>query len=430
MAKHATRSRHLQLADPPQQIGVQISLPLLGALTNAENAFFDLCVGVGQQVLEVLMEQDREQLCGPKGKHDPNREAVRAGSTTSEVTLGGRRIQQRRLRVRSTEGELALPSFVFAAGRDPLDRHTMEAVACGVSTRKYARSLEPLPEVTTERSVSKSSVSRRFVALSQKQMTAWLNRPLDAIDVRVITIDGIVFRDHTILIAVGVDIDGRKHVLGVREGTTENSRVAKALLRDLVERGLDSDRARVFVIDGSKALHSAIHKVFDRLGVVQRCQIHKRRNILEHLPESMHARVDKILAESWNSSNADLAERRLLGLADSLDREHPGAAASVREGLEETLTLQRLGLDVQGALYRTLRSTNVIENLNGSVAAYTRNVKRWQGGSMILRWVSSAVIDASDRFRRIRGYRELDVLVAQLLRIEADQEADIHTQVA
>ena len=430
MAKHATRSRHLQLADLPQQIGVQIPLPLLGALTNAENAFFDLCVGVGQQVLEVLMEQDREQLCGPKGKHDPDRKAVRAGSTTSEVTLGGRRIQQRRLRARGTEGELALPSFVFATDRDPLDRHTMEAVACGVSTRKYARSLEPLPEALTERSVSKSSVSRRFVALSRKQMTAWLSRPLDAIDVRVITIDGIVFRDHTILIAVGVDIDGRKHVLGLREGTTENSRVATALLRDLVERGLDSDRARVFVIDGSKALRSAIHKVFDRLGVVQRCQIHKRRNILEHLPESIHARADKILAESWNSSNADLAERRLRGLADSLDRQHPGAAASVREGLEETLTLQRLGLDVDGALYRTLRSTNVIENLNGSVATYTRNVKRWQGGSMILRWVTSAVIDASERFRRVRGYRELDILIAQLLQIEADQEAAIHTQVA
>jgi len=430
MSKHATRSQHLQLADPPQQIGVQIPLPLLGALTNAENAFFDLCLGVGQQVLEVLMEQDREQLCGPKGKHDPDRQAVRAGSTTSEVTLGGRRIQQRRLRARGTQGELALPSFVFAADRDPLDRHTMEAVACGVSTRKYARSLEPMSEAMTERCVSKSSVSRRFVALSRKQMTAWLSRPLDAIDVRVITIDGIVFRDHTILIAVGVDIDGRKHVLGLREGTTENSRVAKALLRDLVERGLDSDRARVFVIDGSKALRSAIHKVFDRLGVVQRCQIHKGRNILEHLPESMHARVDKILAESWSTSNADLAERRLHGLADSLDREHPGAAASVREGLEETLTLQRLGLDVDGALYRTLRSTNVIENLNGSVATYTRNVKRWQGGSMILRWVSSAVIDASERFRRVRGYRELDVLLAELLRIEADQEAAINAQVA
>ena len=176
---------------------------------------------------------------------------------------------------------------------------------------------------------------------------------------------------------LGIDSDGRKHVLGLREGTTENSRVAQALLRDLLERGLDPERARVFVIDGSKALRAAIRKTFDRLGVVQRCQIHKRRNILAHLPEALHASVYKVLVEAWDSPDAELAERRLRRLADSLETEHPGAAASIREGLEETLTLQRLGL--QGALYRTLRSTNTIENLNGSVADYTRNVKRWRG---------------------------------------------------
>ena len=427
MAKHATSSADLQVIESSETISVQLPLPVLGALVDAKSALFDLCVGVGEQVLTALMEHDREAVCGPKGKHDPERNAVRAGSTGSEVTLGGRRIPMRRLRARDARGEVALPSFVFASDRDPLDRHTLEAIACGVSTRKYARSLDPLSE-TEPRSVSKSAVSRRFVALSQQQMTAWLTRPLSDLDLRVLVIDGIVFRDHAILIVLGIDSDGRKHVLGLREGTTENSRVAKALLRDLLERGLDPERARVFVIDGSKALRVAIRKTFDRLGVVQRCQIHKRRNILGHLPEALHASVNRVLVEAWDSTDAELAERRLRKLADSLEREHPGAAASIREGLAETLTLQRLGLS--GALYRTLRSTNTIENLNGSVATYTRNVKRWRGGSMLVRWVSASVLDASERFRRVRGYRDLAALALALQKIEDEQEDAIHTQVA
>ena len=175
MAKHASPSAHLQVVESPKSVAVQIPLPVLGALVDGKSALFDLCVSVGQQVLGVLMEHDRDTCCGPKGKQDPERKAVRAGSTRSEVTLGGRRIQVRRLRARGAAGELALPSFVFAADRDPLDRHTLEAIACGVSTRKYARSLEPLFEAE-ERSISKSAVSRRFVALSQKQMTAWLTK--------------------------------------------------------------------------------------------------------------------------------------------------------------------------------------------------------------------------------------------------------------
>ncbi len=410
-------------------MAVQVPLPVLGALANAENAFFDLCIDVGQQVFSVLMEQDREALCGPKGKHDPDRRASRTGSTSSDITLGGRRIPVRRLRARSQDGEeLALPSFAFATDRDPLDRRTMEAIACGVSTRKYPRSLEKLPEDQEERSTSKSAVSRRFVALSRKQMTEWLSAPLEDRDIRVLVIDGIVFHDHTVIIVLGIDSDGKKHVLGLREGTTENSGVAKALFRDLLERGLDPDRARLFVVDGSKALHAAIRKVFGRLGVLHRCQIHKRRNILEHLPEHRHASVDRILREAWDSTDAGLAKRRLERLASSLEAEHPGAAGSIREGLDETLTLQRLG--IEGALYQTLRSTNTIENLNSLIATYTRNVKRWQGGSMVLRWASAAVLDASKRFRRIRGFRDLHRLLGALESIETEQNDATDQQVA
>lgn len=429
MAQHANNSSHLQLVDSPESVAVQVPLPVLGALANAENAFFDLCVDVGQQVFSVLMEQDREVLCGPKGKHGAEREAHRAGSTSSDITLGGRRIPVRRLRARSREGEeLALPSFVFAADRDPLDRQTMDAIACGVSTRKYRRSLEALSADQEERSTSKSAVSRRFVALSRKQMTEWLSAPLADRDIRVLVIDGIVFHDHTVIIALGIDSEGKKHVLGLREGTTESSGVAKALFRDLLERGLDPDRGRLFVVDGSKALKTAIRRIFGPLGVLQRCQIHKRRNILEHLPKHRHASVDRILREAWGSGDADLAKRRLEGLASSLEAEHPGAAGSIREGLDETLTLQRLG--IEGALYQTLRSTNTIENLNSVIATYTRNVKRWQGGSMVLRWASAAARDASKRFRRIRGFKDLGRLTQALESIQPEHKDATNQRVA
>jgi putative transposase len=422
MVKHAKKADHLQLVEQPQTTTVEIPLPLLGAFANIERSFFDLCIDAGQQVLASMMEQDREDLCGPRWKRDPARKAGRAGTTASEVTLGGRRIGMKRPRVRSQEGtELVLPSFAFAACRDPLDRHALEAVACGISSRKYARSLDTLPEEIDERSVSKSSVSRRYVAMTTKQMRTWLTTPLGDRPFPIIMIDGIVLGDHAVLIALGIDIEGKKQVLGVREGDTENSRVAKALLRDLVARGLDPERARLFVIDGAKALCSAIRKVFGDLGVVQRCQLHKQRNILGHLPDGMQASVKSILQEAWSLSDAKLARARLERLASFLEADHPGAAASVREGLDETLTLQ--GLGIEGTLYRKLRSTNMIENLNSGIAAYSKNVKRWQGGSMVLRWVSAAIVEAGKKFRRVQGWRDIEKLVRALNVIEAKEEA-------
>jgi len=422
MTKHAKKSDHLQLVEGPQTATVEIPLPLLGAFRDIERSFFDLCIDAGQQVLASMMEQDREDLCGARWKRDPERRAGRAGTTQSEVTLGGRRIAIRRPRARSQEGEeLSLPSFGFASSRDPLDRHTLDAVACGVSARKYARSLDRLPEDIDERSVSRSSVSRRYVAMTTKQLTTWLTKPLGDRHFPIVMIDGIILGDHTVLIALGIDIEGKKQVLGLREGDTENSRVAKALLRDLVERGLDPDRARLFVIDGAKALRSGIGKVFGDLGVVQRCQVHKQRNILGHLPDGMHESVKTILREAWSLHDAKLARARLERLASSLQADHPGAAASVREGLEETLTVQGLGID--GTLYRKLRSTNAIENLNSGIAGYSKNVKRWQGGSMVVRWVSAAIVEAEKKFRRVQGCRDIEKLVRALSVFEAKEEA-------
>jgi transposase-like protein len=403
---------------------VQVPLPLLDVLTDTRTAFFGLCLDAGQQVLRTMMEQDREQLCGPKHIPNPARRAVRGGSTRGEVTLGGRRILVPRLRARSVHGhELALPSFAYAANRDPLDARTLEAIAIGVTTRKYRRALDPLPTGRQERAVSKSSVSRRFVALTSAQLATWLARPLDDLDVRIVFLDGLHFRDHVILLALGVDLQGQKHVLALHEGTTENATVCKALLTDLRERGLDLDRPILFVIDGGSGLRKALRETCGATALVHRCQVHKRRNVLEHLPESMRPRVRRVLDEAYGLEDAALAKRRLEQLAAGLERTHPGAAASLREGLDEVLTLQRLG--VAGALYRTLRSTNTIENLNGLVGHFARHVRRWRDGRMLVRWIAAALQEVRRGFRRLRGYRDLPALIAALDRRTLDTTKEV-----
>jgi transposase-like protein len=395
-------------------ISIQLPLPLLSSLKALREGFFALCLRTGQEALKALMEQDRTALCGPPWARSRSRKAIRGGSARSEVTLGGRRVTVRRLRVSDRNGaELALPSFEWAAGRDPLDEHTWSAIVAGVATRSYANTLDPLPAgIPEERSTSRSSVSRRFVALSQRQLSECLSRPLGELDLWVVMIDGVVFEDHTILVALGIDRSGNKHILGLREGTTENTAVAAALLSDLVERGLPTDRPLLFVIDGAKALRKAIRQVFGESVAVQRCQVHKIRNVLDHLPQERQPTVRRCMQQAYNSSDVTSARRQLERLASSLEDEHPGAAASLREGLDETLTVLALG--IEGALWRTLRSTNPIENVNSGTAKFTRNVRRWRGGSMILRWVGSAILEAEKRFHRVRGYREMERLVQAL----------------
>jgi transposase-like protein len=394
-------------------VTVQMPLPMLAAMSNVTQDFQSLCIDAGRQVLAAMMEQERTALCGPKWIPNPARQAGRHGHTKSLIVLGGRQIDIKRPRVRSGgAGERELPSFQWAAARDPLDHHTLEAIACGVSTRNYPRSLDPIAPSEREVAISSSAVSRRFVAMSAEIVSTYLSRPLDKLELRVILIDGIVFNDHTILIALGVSAGAEKVVLGVREGTTESAGVVKALLSDLIERGLSTEKPIVFVIDGAKGLRSAIVALFGKLGLVQRCQVHKLRNVLDHLPEVLRPGTQRAMREAYDSADADLAERRLEQVARSLEREHPGAAASLREGLADTLTLSRL--KIGGSLYRSLRSTNLIENLNGSVAHFARNVRRWRGGTMIVRWVATAVREAEKKFRRLKGHQQMPQLLAAL----------------
>jgi putative transposase len=390
-------------------------LPVAGVLLEVRQAFQGLCVQAGLRVISALMEEDRTAVCGPKGVPDEGRRAVRGGHTATSIVLGGQRVAIQRPRARDLDhGEIELPSFAWASDTDALDAAALEAVAAGVSTRRYGRLQPDLPEAArlTQPATSKSAVSRRFVQMSAEQLRNWLAAPIGGHDLPVVMIDGIHLADSVILVALGIDAAGHKHVLGVREGSTESARVVKALLSDLIDRGLAADRARLWVIDGGKALRRGIVDMFGPLALVQRCQEHKRRNVLEHLPEAMHKGVGKAMRDAWDGANEKLAAKQLQRLAASLEAEHPGAAASLREGLAETLTVQ--GLGITGALYRTLRTTNPIENLNGSIVRYTRNVKRWKNASMALRWVASALSDAKPRFRKLRGHRDMKILLAAL----------------
>jgi putative transposase len=260
-------------------------------------------------------------------------------------------------------------------------------------------------------------VSRRFVAATEKQMAEWLGRDLGAIDLVVLMIDGVYIEEHVLLVALGIDVDGKKHVLGVREGATENAASCTALITDMRERGLRTDRAVLAVIDGSKALAKAIRDVYGARAPIQRCQAHKSRNVLDQLPEDSRPSVRQALRDAYGSADVARAKKLLTNLARRLRDEHPGAAASLEEGLDETLTVKRLNLPSK--LERQLSTTNAIENLMGAVRQLTRRVKRWRGGRMILRWTVTAVADAADRFRRVTGAREG---MAALVRALKDHE--------
>ena len=326
--------------------------------------------------------------------------------------LGGRKVRVKKLRVRSAEGgEMALPTWEDITREDPLEERAVEQMLVGVSTRRYARSLEPLPSGVESRAVSRSSVSRRFVARTAQKVEEFLSRPLE-VDLPVVMIDGTALGEHVLVVALGIDREGHKHVLGVVEGSTESHGVCQALLRDLIERGLVVERARLFVIDGGKGIRKAIRETFAQWALIQRCQVHKLRNVLDHLPGSKRAVVGAALRKAWSADSVAEGRQQLDALAGRLEVQHPGAVASLREGLDETLTLLALG--AKGALYRTLCSTNPIENLQGALKRVAKRVKRWRGGSMALRWAATALMDAEKRFRRIRGHRELAALNASL----------------
>jgi transposase-like protein len=344
------------------------------------------------------------------------------------VTLGGRRVAVERPRVRSADGEREVPLSIYGhfADRDPLTRLVLEQMLAGVSCRRFTRTREPVGQdvADAERSTSKSAVSREFVARTRENLDALMSRRLDDVRLAALMLDGIDLKGRTNVVALGITTDGVKIPLGLWEGSTENATVATALLSDLVDRGLDPEQGILFVIDGAKALRKAIRTVFGEQAPVQRCVRHKERNVLDHLPERDRPAVKQRLRRAWADTNHHRAREQLQALAAELDRSHPGAAASLREGLEETLTLTRLG--ITGNLHKTLESTNPCESMIEITRRTSRNVKRWQNGDMCLRWTAAGMLEAERQFRRIIGYADLAKLIDAVERDLAAQHGGAH----
>jgi len=351
----------------------------LGVLVgSAKEGLLALSVGLGLGVLAELLEEEVVEVVGAKGKHDPERTAVRHGHEAGEVTLGGRRVAVERPRVRSADGraEVQLRTYEHFADRDQFSRVVLERMLAGVSTRRYRRTAEPVGSELEQaaRSTSRSAVSRTFIERTRRALGELMSRRLDDVRLAVMMIDGLELQGRTNVVALGVTTEGVKIPLGLWEGSTENATVATALLSDLVERGLDPEQGILFVIDGAKALRKAIRNVFGE-APVQRCVRHKERNVLDHLPERDRPPVKQRLRRAWALDDHARALDQLRQLASELDRSYPGAAGSLREGMEETLTLSRLG--VTGSLRRTLESTNPCESMLEIVRRTQRNVKRW-----------------------------------------------------
>ena len=391
----------------------------LGQLVGAaKEGLLALSVGVGLGVLDELMAEEVEDVCGPRGKHDPDRVAYRHGTDDGEVTLGGRRVSVERPRMRTKDGESEVPcrTYEHFASRDRLSRVVLERMLAGVSTRRYRRVQEPVGEQVerSARSTSKSAVSRTFIARTKDALLELMARSLADVRLAVLMIDGVGLKDHTCVVALGITTDGVKIPLGLWEGSTENKTVTSELLSNLVHRGLDVEQGVLVVIDGSKALRAAVNDVLGMRTPVQRCQIHKERNVLDHLAERDRDLVKRRLRRAWAESDYDRALEQLTTLAGELERSHPGAAASLREGMAETLTVTRLG--VKGSLRKTLASTNPCESMIECVRRSARNVKYWQNGEMCLRWTAAGMLEAKQQFRRIIGYRDLAKLAARVER--------------
>src|SRR5438132_532193 len=398
----------------------------LEALSKISASFELFCLASGIEALGEMMDRDAQAICGPRHARGGDRRAHRWGKTKGKIGFHGGKVEIERPRLRGFDGkEQPVPSWEAAVAEDWLGKWALNQMLINVATRKFARSVR-LPEGDVPgpagAGLSKSAASRRYVALSAARMRDWMASDLSALDLLVIQIDGIHMDEDLILVAaIGVDAKGDKHPLGVAEGATENAATVQSLIDNLVERGLDPAVPRLFIIDGVKALSKAIRRTFGRAAAIQRCQIHKARNIMERLPKSLHAWVRCVLRQAWELDDAAKAERLIRNLAQRLERDWSGVAGSILEGIDEILTVTRLGLPKE--LQRSLACTNIIENAMSTVRRVCRNVKRWRSASMAMRWTAAAMQEAARGFRRLKAHKQLPTLRAAL---EAHHNKDSH----
>jgi putative transposase len=407
----AAGAAHESAVTLPDTVTVAIA-ELAGELEEGLLAF---AVGTGLKVLGVILENEATVLAGPKGRHDPDRAAVRHGSDTGLVTLGGRQVPISRPRVRSADraAEVALPTYELVTSTEVLGQMAMERMLAKVSTRRYGAALEPVGRAVEKlsRGTSRSAVSRRFVAATETALGELMSADLSDLDLVAMMVDGANFGGHLCVVALGIDIEGTKHPLAVVEGDTENATLVTDLMSGLRDRGLDVTRPTLFVLDGAKALAAAVKAVFDH-PVIARCQLHKIRNVKRYLPEGVGRVVETRMRAAYRNADPLAGQGDLEALAKELSRQHPGAAGSLREGLVETFTVARLG--VPPTLARTLRSTNAVESMIEICRDHSANVKRWDGGQMALRWCAAGLLEAKKQFRRVNGHLHLRALRAAL----------------
>ena len=394
----------------------QLLLPMLELLDTGKRTIASVMNEAGRAVAELLLKLSAQQIAGEKrpGRHEG--EVLWHGSQDGQIHLLERKLKVKRPRLRSRGPggrEVAIPLYERLQNDGLLAQRMNDILVSGVSTRKYRR---VLPEMAGSAGISKSAVSRQFRAASEATLQQLMERAFEAKDILAVYIDGIEMAGHHVLAAVGLDDTGAKHLLGLVRGSSENARVVKDLLNSLVKRGIDASRQRLFVIDGSKAIRSAIEEVYGEQGLVQRCRAHKVRNVTERLPEPIRSQVKSVMQAAYKLPEKDGMEK-LKQQAKWLQTEHPDAAASLLEGLEETFTVNRLQLTP--ALIRCLSSTNIIENPNGAVRRVTNRVCRWRDPQMVLRWASASFLEAEKHFRRIQGYRDLWVLGVALGRTKS-----------
>jgi len=381
----------------------------------AREGLLAMSVAVGLRVLAELLEAEIAAQAGPRHAKQPGRLARRHGSAPGSVVLGGRRVPVDRPRARTLDGhEVQLATWQAFADADLLGQVVMERMLAGLATRRHQAAAEPVGTKVNQTALatSKSAISRRFVAATHKTLGELMSRDLAELRVAALMVDGIQVAGRCCVVALAILADGTKLPVGLWDGSTENATVVRHLLADLQGRGLDASPGLLVVIDGAKALASAVRQVFGELALIQRCTLHKRRNVADHLPQAERARVDAKLARAFSDPDPEVGLRTARQLAGGLQRKHPGAAASLREGLEEMFTVRRLGID--GRLAHTLTSTNPVESMLSIARTTCRNVKRWRDGQMVCRWMAAGMLAAERSFRRLKGCKDMPRLVAAL----------------
>ena len=391
------------------EISVKLPLDLVEVIGNSQEIVKDLAYRVGLLLMKGLMREEVRNLVGPRYHPRKTGQLRRWGEQSGYVIWQGKKVKLPRPRARDPRQEIPLSSYQAFQSSRGLDEGIWKRLVLGLSTRDYEPAIN---EFTEGYGLKKSTISRRFIRASAEKLRQISERNLGELDLVVIGIDGLEVANQVLVIAVGIDSKGKKHTLGLWQGATENAEVCKNLVEDMLRRGLDTSKRYLFVVDGSKALSKAIRDAFGQESLIQRCQIHKRRNVRSHLPEGYQMLVDQRLRVAYQMKDYDEAKRLLLKTVDYLEEINPSAARSLEEGLEETLTVHRLRLP--DILRRTLSTTNFIESILSISRDVMRDVKRWQGKDQRLRWVGSALLEAERRMHRIRGYRALPLLINAL----------------